>query len=212
MTEGAWLGGSVFSGIVEAVGVVRRRGGRRDGPERVVVAAPFAAELALGQSVAIDGACLTVCGLEDGAFAVEAVSSTLERTIMGRYEVGTRVNLERSLALGARIDGHWVQGHVDGRALLREGRRDAGARFLVFRLPDDVLAMTALHGSIALNGVSLTVNRLVERGCEVAVIPHTWAHTNFSDLRVGDEINVEADLIGRYVARAVELHAAGRAP
>ncbi len=199
----------MFSGIVEAAGAVRRID-ETGGGRRLEVAAPFARELALGQSVAVDGACLTVSALGDGTFFADAVSSTLARTLAGRYEVGARVNLERALRVGDRMDGHWVQGHVDGLGTLAELRRSGRAVFMDFRLPEDVFALTALHGSIALNGVSLTVNRLgADRRCEVAIVPLTWDRTNLSRARPGDAVNVEGDLIGRYVERALE---ARRAP
>lgn len=194
----------MFTGIIESVGeivaVAEEEGGRT-----LVIAADMAGELAPGQSVAVDGACLTVCALGGGTFSVQAGASTLERTLAARYGAGQAVNLERAVKAGDRLAGHLVQGHVDGLATLLERRVRGGTRFLEFALPEDVFATTIPHGSIALNGVSLTVNGL--RGgarCEVAIIPYTWEHTNFHTLEPGDPVNVEADLIGRYVRRFVE--------
>lgn len=194
----------MFTGIIEAVGevsAVRKRRGART----LVVAAPFAGELAPGQSVAVDGACLTVRAAGSGTFTADAGASTLERTVAGRYEPGRPVNLERAARAGARMDGHLVQGHVDGRATFLGRRTRGDTRFLEFELPGDVFATTVPRGSIALNGVSLTVNDL-RRGalCEVAVVPYTWRHTNFPGLAPGDPVNAEADLIGRYVKRVLE--------
>ena len=183
-----------------------------DGGRSLSILAPFAERLAPGQSVAVDGACLTVRDLAPGAFAVDVGVSTLERTIAGRYGPGDVVNLERAVRAGDRLDGHLVQGHVDGLGTLVEKRSSGNTRFLDFRLPGNVLAGTILHGSVALNGVSLTVNDLRDGAvCEVAIIPHSWEHTNFSRLRPGDPVNVEADLIGRYVQKLIaargEIHA-----
>lgn len=194
----------MFTGIVESVGTVAEV---REGPaaRTFLVEAPFAAELAPGQSVALDGACLTVRSCDESAFAVEAGATTLARTVARRYRAGSRVNLERGLRAGDRLDGHLVQGHVDGvGAYLRRSRQGA-TRLLEFRLPEDVHAGSVLYGSVALNGVSLTVNELRDGGvCQVAVVPFTWEHTNFAALKPGAPVNVEADLVGKYVRRFLE--------
>lgn len=194
----------MFTGIIEAVGevaaVTEGRGGRT-----LEIAAPFACELVPGQSVAVDGACLTVRAAAAGTFTVDAGVSTLERTVAGRYVRGAAVNLERAVGVGNRLDGHLVQGHVDGLATFLGGRAAGEARFLQFELPEDVFATTVLHGSIALSGVSLTVNDLRgERRCEVAIIPYTWENTNFATLEAGDPVNAEADVIGKHVRRILE--------
>ena len=194
----------MFTGIIEAVGEVVETGRRPNG-RALVIAAPFADRMTVGQSVAVDGACLTACACGNGTFKVDIAASTLERTVAGEYGTGSLVNLERAVRVGDRLDGHLVQGHVDGRAALLGSRQAGDTRFLTFSLPEDVFATTIPHGSIALNGVSLTVNGLQEGSvCEVAVIPYSWSHTNFSSLRPGDEVNVEADLVGRYVRRVLE--------
>ena len=194
----------MFTGIIESIGRVVAVTGE-EGGRTVAIAAPFFAELAPGQSVAVDGACLTVCTLADGAFTVQIGASTMERTVAARYDRGAAVNLERAVRVGDRLDGHLVQGHVDGLATFLRVRTRGETRFMEFALPEDIFAATIPHGSIALNGVSLTVNGLRgERCCQVAIIPYTWEHTNFSALEPGDPVNVEADLIGRYVRRFVE--------
>ena len=194
----------MFTGIVEAVGEVAAVAETPDG-RTLAIAAPFAGELARGQSVAVDGACLTARTVGGGAFTVDVGASTLRRTLAGGYEPHTTVNLERAVRVGDRLDGHLVQGHVDGLATFL-GLRVAGhTRFLDFELPASLLTATVLHGSIALNGVSLTVNGLGDDGrCEAAIIPHTWRNTNFRHLRRGDPVNAETDLIGRYVKRILE--------
>lgn len=199
----------MFTGIVEAtadvVSVSVSWGGRG---RTLAIAAAFARELAAGQSVAVDGACLTATDTGDSTFTVELGASTLERTIAGGYAVGSRVNVERAVRAGDPLDGHLVQGHVDGLATLLKRTTVGTTRFLDFELPAGVFSTTVLYGSIALNGVSLTVNRLTEAAiCQVAIIPHTWEHTNLRLLEPGDSVNVEADLIGKYVRRMMETHA-----
>ena len=205
----------MFTGIVESVGTIAQVQ-ETEGGRTLVVEAAFAAELVPGQSVAVDGACLTVRSLHPHVrgpaietpsaapqgFAVEAGPSTLERTVAGDYRPGARVNLERGVRAGDRLDGHLVQGHVDGTGALLASETRGLARFMTFRLPEEVFATTVLHGSIAINGVSLTVNELGPgAACQVAIVPYTWEHTNFPALAPGDPVNVEADLVGKYVQR-----------
>ncbi len=202
----------MFTGIVEEQGLVASvrdtEGGRR-----LEVGATFAGGLVPGQSVAVDGACLTVRACEAGSFAVDLGASTLQRTIASGYARGTFVNLERAARIGDRLDGHIVQGHVDAQARLDQLRRRGNTRFLVFRLPADTFADMVPRGSVAFNGVSLTVNRLEEPAfCEVAVIPHTWEHTNLSALHPGDAANVETDVVGKYVRRMVEARNSALSP
>jgi riboflavin synthase len=193
----------MFTGIVEAVGTVV---GLEEGSSTrrlvVEVASSFLEDVVPGASIAVDGACLTPTQVEEDRFTVEAIGTTLSRTIAGGYGRGTRVNLERALALGGRLDGHLVQGHVDGIGHLSSVREDGEFWRLVFHVPRAIWNLTLLHGSIALNGVSLTVNALGSAPeLEVGIIPHTWAHTNLSHLSPGDPVNVEGDLIGKYVGR-----------
>lgn len=197
----------MFTGIVETTGVVVSVTGGAQG-RTIAIATAFARELTAGQSVAVDGACLTTTDRDDSTFTVELGASTLERTIAGGYAVGSRVNLERAIQAGDRLDGHLVQGHVDGLATFLTRRTEGNTRFLDFELPPDVFSTTVLHGSVALNGVSLTVNRLTDSVvCQAAIIPYTWEHTNLRLLAPGDRVNVEADLIGKYVRRMIETHA-----
>ena len=198
----------MFTGIVEAIGRVRlvedREGLRRltvDGdPELLAGVRP-------GDSVAVDGACLTPVSVEPSAFTVELVTSTLSRTVAGGYEPGSAVNLERAMPVDGRFDGHIVQGHVDGVGRLLAVRNEGETRLLDFQLPPEVWSMTILHGSITLNGISLTVNALAAPDrCQVAIIPHTWERTNLSALRPGDGVNVEGDMMGKYVRRLLGPH------
>jgi riboflavin synthase len=201
----------MFTGIVEAVGkVVAVRPGASTRELVVEVPSGFLDGVAVGASIAVDGACLTPVRVEETGFTVEVIGTTLSRTIAGGYGPGSRVNLERALALGSRLDGHLVQGHVDGIGHLRYVQEDGDFRRLRFQVPQEVRDLTLRHGSIALNGVSLTVNDLgLGPEVEVGIIPHTWSHTNLSRLSPGDPVNVEGDLIGKYVGT---LLARGRGP
>ena len=201
----------MFTGIVEGVGTVERV--RDDeGLRTLVVGCPlaFLDGVAVGDSIAVDGACLTPVALEGDSFTVELVASTLSRTVAGGYAPGHRVNLERAMPVGGRFDGHVVLGHVDGIGSLVALREEGGTRYLDVALPEEVWGLTILHGSITLNGVSLTVNRLeAPDRCQVAIIPHTWEKTNLSALRPGDGVNVEGDVMGKYVKRILAPHRPG---
>ena len=200
----------MFTGIVTAVGTVASI---EEGDDlrriRIDTPAGWTEGTVVGDSISVDGACLTPIAVDEGGFVVEAIKSTLERTRAGVYGVGVPVNLEKAMRLGDRLDGHWVQGHVDGMGRL-SSVRDAGETwFLEFALPQEVWALTILHGSITLNGISLTVNRLAEPDlCEVAIIPHTWSHTNLSKLDPGDPVNVEGDMMAKYVKRILSAQLA----
>ncbi len=199
----------MFTGIVEEVGRVRSVDALEKGKRFAIEADALLQGAREGDSIAIDGVCTTVVSLPAGAFVVEAIGTTLSRTTLGELVPGRRVNLERSMRLGDRLGGHLVQGHVDavGRvtALAREGEHV----LLDVALPDVVAEVTVLHGSIAVNGVSLTVNRLLpDDVAQVALIPYTWEHTDLSGLRVGDAVNLEGDMLGRFVAQLVKRRAA----
>jgi riboflavin synthase len=193
----------MFTGIVEALGtVVEVEDGDR--LRRIQVETPddFLQGARTGDSIAVDGACLTALEPDGGAFRAEVIRSTLVRSVAAGYRPGSRVNLERALAMGDRLEGHIVQGHVDGIGHLIRILEEGETRLMEVRVPRAVHAATILHGSIALNGVSLTVNALREPDLlEVALIPHTWTRTNLSLLSPGDRLNVEGDLIGKYVGR-----------
>ena len=202
----------MFTGIVEEVGTVDEVRPEGNGAVFTIAAETVRDGLALGDSVAVDGACLTVTSLLDGAFTVQAVGTTLGRTTFGGFGGGRRVNLERALALGQRLGGHVVQGHVDGLGEVVSIRRSEELVLIDFRMPDDVAAVTVLHGSITVNGVSLTVNELPSPGvCQVSIIPFTWEHTNLAELSEGDRVNLEGDTIGKYVRHLLGQPGAGGA-
>jgi riboflavin synthase len=189
----------MFTGIVEEVGevvAVAAAGSNRD----FVIKARMAEELRVDQSVSHNGVCLTVTHVEDDRYAVTAVAETLDRSNISTWELGSAVNLERSLRVGDRLDGHMVQGHVDTTVTcLSVGERDGSWTF-AFSLPEQ--AQLLVHkGSICLNGVSLTIAELAADRFSVAIIPYTFEHTNFNTLKAGDTVNVEYDVLGKYVQR-----------
>ena len=194
----------MFTGIVEAVGTVVavERAGEI---LRIAVRAPaLAAEARVGDSVAVRGACLTVTRAEEEALHFEAVRETCLRTALSELAPGVRVNLERALRAGARLDGHLVQGHVDGVGRVRELRREGQDVRLFVECAPEVAEHLVEKGSVAIDGVSLTVVTAEATGFEVALIPHTLAATTLGSLRPGDRVNLEVDVLAKYVRRSVE--------
>lgn len=190
----------MFTGIVEEVGRVRSAEPIEAGRRLDIEAARVLDGLRLGDSIAVDGVCQTVVALDDSGFSVIAVAPTLALTTLGSFAAGRRVNLERALALGDRLGGHLVQGHVDGLGtVLAIEPRGEHVRLDV-RLPDAVADVSVLHGSICVNGVSLTIQELPAPDvARIALVPYTWEHTALRDLRPGDAVNLEGDLIGKFV-------------
>ena len=200
----------MFTGIVEAVGVVREVEDLATTRRFWVEAPEIAPELRPGDSVAVDGACLTVVRSASGRFAVDVIGTTLARTVAGGYDEGARVNLERALRADSRLDGHLVQGHIDGVGHLVRCTMEGEFWLMDFRLPADVAALTVERGSVTINGVSLTVSAMPERDvCRIGVIPFTHAHTNLGGLPDGAAVNVEGDLIGKYVGKVLAERARG---
>ena len=192
----------MFTGIIEAVGTITSARERAGAREFVIEAPEFSGELKAGDSITVDGACQTAVRNDLRSFAIDTIGTTLSRTIAGAYRVGTKVNLERSMVLGGRLDGHLVQGHVDGVGRVLSVRQEGDYWLMDFRIPPVVEGVVILHGSITINGVSLTVNAIPARGqCQVGIIPFTWGHTNLGSLKPGDGVNLEGDLIGKYVAK-----------
>jgi riboflavin synthase len=190
----------MFTGIITDVGRVRRlyRGELLD----LTIATAFdTTAIPLGASIACSGACLTVVSVEPGAFAVQASIETLTCTTLGEWQEGTPVNLEKSLRLGDELGGHLVVGHVDNIARIVERRPEAESVRFVFEAPEELMPFIAPKGSVALDGVSLTVNEVAQTRFGVNIIPHTLACTNFGSSQTGQPMNLEIDLIARYVAR-----------
>lgn len=202
----------MFSGIVESTAEVvkiDRQGGNID----IRLKAPFTDDLHIDQSVAHNGVCLTVVKIhEDGTYTVTAIAETLERSNLGLLEVGSIVNLERSMKIDGRLDGHIVQGHVDTTAVCEEVKEADGSTYFKFRYEiDPALArkgyITVEKGSVTVNGVSLTVCDSEKDSFRVAIIPYTFEHTNFCRIKEGTVVNLEFDIIGKYLARISEYAA-----
>lgn len=193
----------MFTGIITDLGRVRRVE-HGDGLELTIATAYDIASIELGASICCSGCCLTVVSLEDGAFRVQASGETLSRATLGDWREGTAVNLERSLKLGDEFGGHIVSGHVDGVAEIVARRPDAESVRFTIRAPADFAALVASKGSVALDGISLTVNEVSGREFGVNIIPYTLAHTSLGEAQPGQKLNFEIDPIARYVARLLE--------
>jgi len=193
----------MFTGIVQHVGRVRSLDRGASGA-RLRIEAPFEG-LARGESIAVDGACLTVVAVHSDGFEIEATAETLARTTLGERAAGDGLNLERSLAAGDLLGGHLVLGHVDGvgQVASKEEIGDGAAR-VVFRAPDALLPLVAAKGAIAVDGVSLTVNGVAGETFDVVLIPFTRGHTTLDARGPGARVNLEADIVARYVVRALE--------
>jgi riboflavin synthase len=189
----------MFTGIITAVGQVSGRG-HRDGGLELTIAAPYAG-IGLGESIAVDGACLTVQGVGAGDFTSHIIRTSLDRTSFATYDVGRKVNLERALQVGDRLGGHLVQGHVDGLGTVERVADREDARLLDLRVPPEVARVSVPLGSITVDGVSLTVNAIPASGVvQISLIPFTLQHTTLGERRPGDRVHLEADAIGKYVA------------
>jgi riboflavin synthase len=189
----------MFTGLVETAGVVLRREEFEEGIRFRLSAPDLAGALSEGDSLSIDGVCHTVFDIEGEEFSFESVRTTLSRTTLGEFVTGREANLERAIRAGEPMGGHLVQGHVDGVGEMVEVEHAGETVFLRFRMPAEVARLTVLYGSIAMDGISLTVNRLFQDVAEVAIIPYTWEHTNVRRLEGGTRVNLEADLVGKYV-------------
>ena len=196
----------MFTGLVDDVGQIDGVAERPAGREFRVRCGYR--DLAAGESIAVNGACLTVREHGDRWFSVAAVASTLARTTLGEWEQGKRVNLERALRVGDRLGGHLVQGHVDGIASVASVAQAGDARLVDLVLPPGLAEMSVLHGSVAVDGVSLTVNALPAPDVlQLSLIEYTLRHTALDELATGDRVHVEADVIGKYVQRFVAPYA-----
>ena len=193
----------MFTGLVDEIGTVTRVTATEAGREFRIVSRYR--DLADGESVAINGACLTVLSRSDDSFTVAAVTTTLDRTTMGEWVVGRRVNLERALRVGDRLGGHFVQGHVDGVATVTDARQQGDARLIDLALPPHLAELMVQHGSVAIDGVSLTVNDLPAPGAlQLSLIDYTLRHTTLGEIAAGDRVHVEADMLGKYVQRLLK--------
>ncbi len=192
----------MFSGIVEDIGAVRALEKKDKGVLlRIGVRKIDAGELDLGESVAVNGVCLTVVSAGDGSFSVDASHETLSRTNLSGLQTGSGVNLEKSLRVGDRMGGHIVTGHVDGVGIVQSIAPVGESRFFSFSIPSSLAKYVVEKGSIAVDGVSLTVNSVKDTEFSVNIIPYTLRETTFSEFRRGMEVNIECDIIGKYVEK-----------
>ena len=199
----------MFTGLVEAVGQVLHREEFEKGIRFRLSAPDLEGSLHEGDSISIDGVCHTVTGVDGPDFEFESVRTTLSRTTLGEFGPGREANLERAIRAGEPMGGHLVQGHVDGVGVMEEVEEAGETVFLRFRMPEGVARLTVLYGSIALDGISLTVNRIIQDVAEVAIIPYTWEHTNVGRLVKGSTVNLEADLVGKYVDQLMRPYLEG---
>ena len=192
----------MFTGLIEQVGDVESVR-QTDAGRELRIRAPFS-DLAAGESIAVNGACLTVREFGPGWFDAAAVLTTLERTTIGGWKAGTRVNLERSLRATDRLGGHIVQGHVDCVGVVASRDLAGDAVLIDLSLPASIEPLFVLHGSIAVDGVSLTVNELKPGGLQLSLIDYTLRHTTLGDLRAGSRVHIEADIIAKHLRRLLE--------
>lgn len=195
----------MFTGIIEATGQVIERTMLHEGGARLTMAIPFAGELELGESVAINGCCLTVTAVEGENVSFDLLQQTLNVTNLGRLEVGHRANLERALLPTQRMSGHWVQGHVDQTAEILAIRPQGQDTRIEVALPPEAKPLVISRGSIAVDGISLTIADLAEDQFTLWIIPHTLEVTNLGQKQPGDWVNLEFDLLGKYVQRQLAL-------
>lgn len=194
----------MFTGIIEETGIVTNLISE-NGNKTFWITSPLAPELKPDQSVSHNGVCLTVEELKNGMHRVTAIAETLSKTNLNEWTSGTSINLERCLTLTGRLDGHIVQGHVDTVAECIDIIDRAGSWDYRFSFPDEFNSLAIEKGSIALNGISLTLFNVSDNSFTVAIIPYTYKHTNMNRIRLGDSVNVEFDLIGKYVNRIISL-------
>jgi riboflavin synthase len=193
----------MFTGLIEAIGEVTARTATTGG-QRISIRSPLAAGLGLGDSVAVNGVCLTVVKT-DAAFHADVGPETLRVTTLGSLEDGALVNLERPLRGDGRMGGHFVQGHVDAVGRIEDLRPASDFHWLTVSFPTELGRYLVVKGSIAVDGISLTVAGLGDDRFDVQLVPFTLEHTNLKRARIGDRVNLECDMIGKYVARAAEL-------
>lgn len=194
----------MFTGIIEEIGKVTKLEKVQENLE-ICVKADFTAELKIDQSVSHNGVCLTVVALTEDTYTVTAIKETLEKTNLGQLKLDQPVNLERGMRLGERLDGHIVQGHVDQTAVCTNITNQQGSTLFSFEFDPEIGNFTIEKGSITIDGVSLTVVNSGKREFSVAIIPYTFENTNFKYLKVGNTVNLEFDVIGKYVARLQQL-------
>jgi riboflavin synthase len=194
----------MFTGLIESVGeiaeVTRVKAGYN-----LRIATPIVAELHRGESIAVNGVCLTVVDIKSGSFSAEVGPETAKVTSLGDLKSGAVVNLERAMAANGRFGGHIVLGHVDGTGTIQSVRAEADFWWVTVSYPAALAPYLIHRGSVAIDGISLTIARLEQTALDVQIVPFTWSHTNLPAVRAGDRVNLECDMVGKYVLRAMEF-------
>ena len=193
----------MFTGIIETLGTVKEIKKEQDNLQ-ITINSSITSELKIDQSVAHNGICLTVVAIEEDSYRVTAIRETIEKTNLSEWKVSDIINLERAMKLGDRLDGHIVQGHVDQTGICNAITEVNGSWYFTFEYDKSLQNITIEKGSITINGVSLTIVNSDENSFSVAIIPYTYEHTNFKNFKIGTKINLEFDVIGKYISR---LHA-----
>jgi riboflavin synthase len=196
----------MFTGLIETVGTVSELS-RTPSGFQLFIRTPLGSELREGESVAVNGVCLTATTCDESGWSADIGPETARVTTLGSLVPGQPVNLERSMRADGRFGGHFVQGHTDGAGIVDAIRQDGDSHWIAVRVPPELELFLIPKGSIAIDGVSLTIARLDRGMVHVMIIPFTWAHTTLSSLRAGDRVNLECDMVGKYVARSMELAA-----
>ena len=193
----------MFTGIVEATATVENIE-TKGTSVHFTMSCPFTDELKIDQSLSHNGCCLTIEKIENQRYGVTAIQETLEKTNLGSWKIGTKVNLERCVLMNGRLDGHIVQGHVDQTGTIKSIENLNGSHYITITYTEKDGFTTVPQGSITVDGISLTVAHSGENEFSVAIIPYTWEHTNLNNLEIGDKVNLEFDIIGKYVAKLMK--------
>lgn len=194
----------MFTGIIEEVGKIEKFEKTEGGATATISCDAILKDKAIGQSIAINGACLTITKLHDKSFECDIINETLDKTNLGALKEGHRVNMEGALKANQALDGHLVQGHIDTLGTAKNITKSEKETRIEIEFPEGISHLLAFKGSITVNGISLTIAKLNEKTFEVAIIPHTIEQTNLGDLQVGEKINLEIDVIARYIERMLE--------
>ena len=194
----------MFTGLVEETGKLKKKVKTGEGFQFTISASKVFDDLEIGSSISVNGCCLTVVKKEENAFSVDTIEETLKKTNFGALEIGSRVNLERPLKADARLGGHFVLGHVDTTGVVKEIKELSNSHFMKITFPEKFKNYLIYVGSISIDGVSMTVAELEENWFGVGIIPFTWQETIFSDKKVGDKVNLEFDVLGKYVEKIME--------
>ena len=194
----------MFTGIIESVGIVKEI--TSSGTNKTFwIESPLSSSFKIDQSIAHNGVCLTIEDVQENLHKVTAVEETLNKTELLHWQIGSSINLERSLIPTNRLDGHFVQGHIDATAVCKNNKDKNGSHELELRFPKKFAALLIEKGSVCINGVSLTVFNVAKNSFSVAIIPYTWQHTNLQFVKEGDAVNIEFDMIGKYILRKLSL-------